>query len=141
MTIEFTIPGSPKGKQRPRVCRIKGRSITYTPKQTVEYENQIRAISFKVANFKFERHIPLEIAILALFEPPKSVSQKVRDLMLAGEILPVKRPDGDNIIKIILDALNGVLYHDDAQICKIHFTKKYAEKPETKVLIKTIEWT
>ena len=141
MTLEFTIPGAPKGKQRPRVCRINGRSITYTPKQTVEYENQIRSIYFKVANFKFERHIPLEIAILALFELPKNVSKKVRALMLNGEILPTKRPDGDNIIKIVLDALNGLVYHDDAQICKINFTKKYAEKPETKVLIKTIEGT
>ncbi len=61
--------------------------------------------------------------------------------MLNGEILPTKRPDGDNIIKVILDALNGFVYHDDAQICKIYFTKKYAEKPETKVLIKTIEGT
>lgn len=61
--------------------------------------------------------------------------------MLNGEILPTKRPDGDNIIKVILDALNGFVYHDGAQICKIYFTKKYAEKPETKVLIKTIEGT
>ena len=104
----------------------------------MEYENQIRSIYFKVANFKFERHVPLEIAILSLFEPPKSVSQKVRALMLNGEILPTKRPDADNIIKIILDALNGSIYHDDAQICNIYFTKKYAEKSETKVLIKTI---
>ncbi len=58
--------------------------------------------------------------------------------MLNGEILPTKRPDADNIIKIILDALNGSIYHDDAQICNIYFTKKYAEKSETKVLIKTI---
>lgn len=109
------MPGIPRGKQRPRFCRINGRSITYTPKQTVEYENQIRSIYSKVANFKFERCVPLEVAILALFEPPKSISQKARTLMLGGEILPTKRPDGDNVIKVVLDALNGVAFHDDSQ--------------------------
>ena len=132
------MPGNPKGKQRPRVCRINGRSITYTPKQTVDYENQIRSIYSKVANFKFERHVPLEVAILALFAPPKSVSQKVRALMLNGEIPPTKRPDADNIIKVVLDALNGVAFHDDRQVCKIYCEKIYAETPEVRVLIKNI---
>ncbi len=126
MEIKFTVPGLPRGKQRPRVCRINGRSITYTPKQTVEYENQIRSIYSKVANFKFERHVPLEVAILALFEPPQSVSQKVRALMLNGEILPTKRPDGDNIIKVVLNALNGMAFHDDGQVCKIYFDSQCA---------------
>ncbi len=130
--------GKPKGKQRPRVCRINGRSITYTPKQTVDYENQIRSIYSKVSNFKFERHVPLEVAILALFIPPKSVSQKVRALMLNGEIPPTKRPDADNIIKVVLDALNGVAFHDDGQVCKIYCEKIYAETPEIRVLIKNI---
>ena len=120
------MPGTPKGKQRPRVCRINGRSITYTPKQTVTYENQIKSIYSKVANFKFERHVPLEVGILALFAPPKSISQKVRALMLGGEILPTKRPDADNIIKVVLDALNGVAFHDDGQICKIYFDSQFA---------------
>ena len=92
MEIKFTVPGTPKGKQRPRVCRINGRSITYTPKQTVDYENQIRSTYSKVANFKFEKCVPLEVAILALFEPPQSVSQKVQALMINGEILPTSAP-------------------------------------------------
>ena len=138
MEIKFTVPGIPRGKQRPRVCRINGRSITYTPKQTVKYENQIRSIYSKVSNFKFERCVPLEVAILALFEPPKSVSKKVRNLMLSGKTLPTKRPDGDNVIKVVLDALNGVAFHDDDQICKIYFEKMYAETPGIRVLIKNI---
>lgn len=133
------MPGIPRGKQRPRVCRINGRSITYTPKQTVEYERQIRAAYSAVSDVKFEKCVPLEVAILALFEPPKSVSQKVRALMLGGEILPTKRPDGDNVIKVVLDALNGVAFHDDGQVCKIYFEKMYAETPEVRVLIKNME--
>ena len=50
-----------------------------------------------------------------------------------------KRPDSDNIIKIILDALNGVCYHDNAQICKVNFEKKYAGISETRITIKEID--
>ena len=43
MEIKFTVPGQPKGKQRPRVCRINSRNVTYTPRQTTEYEKLVRA--------------------------------------------------------------------------------------------------
>ena len=42
-------------------------------------------------------------------------------------------------IKVILDALNGLAYRDDVQICRVYFEKMYAEIPETKVLIKNYE--
>lgn len=155
MEIKFTVPGPPKGKQRPRICRINGRSVTHTPKQTIEDEQKVRArcvaaldnwhpefdaclkTSDKhhfnvrknasggsppaVSRAFFEKSIPLEISILALFPIPQHASKKLKKLMLNGDILPTKRPDSDNIIKIILDALNGVCYHDDAQICQLYF--------------------
>lgn len=133
------MPGNPKGKQRPRMRWIKGRKITYTPKQTTEYEKLIRASYTAVSKIFFEKDTPLIISITALFSIPKSVSKKLKNSMLKGDILPTKKPDSDNIIKIVLDALNGVCYHDDAQICSVHFEKKYAEIPPTKIIIKEIE--
>ena len=62
----------------------------------------------------------------------------VKNSMLTGDILPTKKPDSDNIIKIILDALNGVAYWDDSQVCRVYFDKMYAENPETKIIIKEI---
>ena len=59
--------------------------------------------------------------------------------MIKGRLFSTKKPDADNIIKIILDALNCVAYRDDAQICKVYFEKMYAEKPETKIIIKEIK--
>ena len=86
-----------------------------------------------------ERNLPLEISILALFPIPKYVSRKTKELMLNGRLFPTKKPDADNIIKVILDALNGLAYRDDVQICRVYFEKMYAEIPETKVLIKNYE--
>lgn len=44
--------------------------------------------------------------------------------------MPTKKPDSDNIIKIILDALNDTAYFDDCEICSISFFKKYGEIPQ-----------
>lgn len=118
---------------------INNRKITYTPKQTTQYEKLVRASYTAVSKMFFEKDTPLIISIIALFSIPKSVSKKLKNSMLKGDILPTKKPDSDNIIKIILDALNGVCYHDDAQICSVHFEKKYAEIPVTKITIKEID--
>ena len=112
--------------------------MTYTPRQTIEYEKLVRASYTALSKVKFEKNIPLEISIVALFSIPKSNSKKVKNLMLEGDILPTKKPDGDNVIKIILDALNCVAYHDDAQVCRVCFEKKYAEIPGIKITIKEI---
>ena len=98
----------------PRICKINGRSVAYTPKETIEYEKLIRASYTAVSKAKFERSFPLEISILALFPIPKYVSRKTKELMLNGRLFPTKKPDADNIIKVILDALNGVAYIYDA---------------------------
>ena len=58
--------------------------------------------------------------------------------MLAGDIRPVKRPDWDNIGKIITDALNEVAYHDDAQIVEAIVEKYYSDNPRVEVTIKEL---
>lgn len=42
MIISFAVPGEPKGKARPRTVQIAGHASTYTPKETVMYENLVR---------------------------------------------------------------------------------------------------
>lgn len=132
MTIHFTVPGSPVGKARPRVVRTKaGRSMSFTPDKTVAYEELVRlrfAESLQGQPFQ-----PLEgalrIKIFAGYPVPKSTSKKRRAAMLEGTELPTKKPDWDNIGKIICDALNGVAYKDDAQITKSEFDKRYIDGP------------
>ena len=60
--------------------------------------------------------IPLRVRILAKFPIPESWSKKNKEKALKGEIMPNKKPDLDNIAKIILDGLNGVAYTDDKQV-------------------------
>jgi len=133
--VSFTIPGPPQGKARPRVVRAKnGLSLTYTPDKTVAYEELVR-IRYKAAaqGFRFPDEVQVGIQIVARYPVPKSKSKKVKAAMLAGQLNPTKKPDCDNIVKIICDALNGIAYKDDAQVTLVQIRKKYADVPRTDV--------
>ncbi len=131
MKYEFEVIGDIKGKARPRMNTITG--ITYTPNSTKDYENLIRQY-FKI---KYPKMVPLEnrihIKIDAYFKVPKNTSKKNAELMLKNEISPAKKPDIDNVTKVVLDALNKMAFKDDNQITKIEVQKLYGE--EEKIVI------
>lgn len=133
--ISFSIPGPPQGKARPKVVRIKtGASVTYTPDKTVRYEELTRSRYQAAANgFKFANDAQVAIQITARYPIPKSKSKRIKATMLAGQIKPTKKPDCDNIVKIICDALNEIAYRDDAQIVLAQIAKEYADEPRTDV--------
>lgn len=131
--ICFTVPGPPQGKARPKVVRLKnGFSHTYTPDKTVAYEELVR-MRYQAAaqGFHFADDAQVGIQITARYPVPKSKSKKAKAAMLAGRIKPAKKPDCDNIVKIVCDALNGIAYRDDAQIVLAQITKEYDDEPRT----------
>lgn len=121
MTITFRVPGAPQGKGRPRFT--KG-GITYTPTATRQYEDLI-AYAYRLQGGRHFGHVPLRVVITAVFPVPKSYGKKVRDQIGAGIVRPMKKPDGDNIEKAVLDALNGIAYHDDIQVVELMWRKDY----------------
>lgn len=127
--VRFSVPGKPQGKARARTVHRadNGRSISYTPDNTVLYENFIKDQFLNHSKgFYMERGKPVAIRIVARFLPPKSASKKRKLDMLEGRELPLKKPDMDNIVKVVSDALNGVAYHDDAQIVYVTAKKAYS---------------
>ena len=136
MIYEFEVIGDIKGKARPRVntytCQV------YTPTKTKDYEELIKQYFI----LKYPRYVPLEsrvsVKIVAYFKIPKNTSKKSTESMLNGEISPTKKPDIDNITKIVLDALNKMAFKDDNQITKIDVEKIYGETE--KVYIKIEEY-
>ena len=137
MKIMFEVKGKPQGKQRPRILKSGHR---FTPKKTTDYEQLVKLKYLEAAKgFKFEKDVPLEIEIQAAFKPPKTVSKKIRLEMLEDKILPTKKPDVDNIAKIILDALNGVAYHDDSQVIFLRLSKYYLEESRVLVCIQNLD--
>ena len=136
-SISFTVPGQAVGKQRPRFSRKSGR--TYTPEKTVNYETLVRlSYQQQVDAEPFERDKPLSLKLEIYQQIPNSVSKKKREAMIGKKMLPTKRPDIDNVIKSVLDAVNEIAFHDDSQIVKIYAVKYFGEYPEVKVTISEI---
>lgn len=139
--IRFTIPGPPQGKARARTYYNSklGRSVSHTPDGTVLYENLIRMCYGQISDFIFEGETPISIRITAFFQPAKSTTKKRLAEMLAGNILPTKKPDADNVAKVVLDALNGCAYGDDKQVVKLEVIKRYDVHPRVEVELNSIE--
>lgn len=138
MRINFTVMGEPKGKGRPRFCRNTGHAIT--PKDTVNYETLVKMEYTQACGVQmFPDDAMLDMRIKAYYSIPKSASKKRHAAMLSGDIRPTKKPDMDNVIKIIADALNKIAYRDDTQIVDCQVRKFYSEKPRVEVMIQTID--
>lgn len=129
---QLTIDGVPVAKGRPRL----GRYGTYTPKKTQEYEEYVKMCWVAKYGSIQPSEQPLEMNIVFYMPIPKSYSKKQRAEMLNGRIKHTKKPDIDNLIKSVLDALNGLAYADDSQIIKVTAVKRYAETGSTELTIK-----
>lgn len=129
--ITFVVPGKPQGKARARTfySPAAGKSVSRTPENTVLYENFIKDRYLQAAQGAYlEKGTPVTLRVAARFLPPKSVSKKRKGDMLKGREQPLKKPDMDNIVKVVADALNGVAYHDDTQIAYVEARKAYSAK-------------
>ena len=128
-SVTFQVPGKPQGKARARTVHnpYLKHSISYTPENDLLYENLIKTLYMQAAGgIRFEKGTPVILRIVARFEPPKSASKKMQRLMLEGAVPPLKKPDIDNIVKVVADALNGAAYHDDTQIVFTVAKKAYS---------------
>lgn len=114
----FVIYGEPKSKERPRVSKTGN---VYTPKTTRDSEKEIVATYLdKCGDVYFEKTVELRVSFF----------------------LGNKRArDGDNMLKLVQDALNGVAYPDDKQIRSIRVTiwNTTKERARTEVSLYEIE--
>ena len=129
----FFIPGEPQGKGRPRFMR---NGHTYTPEKTRSYEKAIQYYYVAQCHHDpYPKDVALRIGIQAVFEPPKSTPKKRLLDMLAAVLKPTKKPDWDNIGKVICDSLNGIAWHDDSQITSATVKKRYGPEAGVDVWI------
>ena len=137
--IKFTVPGPPFGKQRPKFSRAGEYVKTYTPDKTVNYENLVKLMYQQAAKGRmFSEDAALDVRIIAYYEIPKSTSKKKRKAMLEHRLRPTKKPDLDNIGKIVCDSLNKVAYRDDSAVVDAQVRKFYSENPRVDVMIRVI---
>lgn len=122
----------PVAKARPRWSN--GR--VYTPTKTMNAENMIRKAWKKAGGEMI--HGPVAVSISFLLATPKAWSKAKKELAQEHEILPLKKPDVDNLVKTVLDALNGLAYDDDKQIIELSASKHYNTYPGTVIRVREI---
>jgi len=141
--LKFVVLGKPQGKGRPRfVTRYnpetkKSFGQARTPDKTIVYENLVKSeYCRQCGDFKFADNAMLDMRIMAFYSIAQSKSKKQKEAMRNHEVRPAKKPDADNIIKVIADSLNQVAYRDDAQIVDTMFRKFYSDQPRIEVTLK-----
>lgn len=129
-SISFTVPGRPKGKTRPRFAK-NGRN-TYTDRGTKEYEEQV-AEAFRQAGGVMGNYAAMRIKACYLI--PQRTRKDIEAGMITERIRPAKKPDLDNVLKIIMDALSGVAFADDNQIVQVYIEKVYSQEPRVEITL------
>ena len=137
MGVAFEVPGEPRGKGRPRFTR-DGRP--YTDSETRAYEDKIVAYYRKALKaFRWPDTGFVAVDVTAVYPIPKGTSKAAVAGMQAGRILPSRKPDIDNVLKVVLDALNGVAYKDDSRVVAVSARKLYGTEPKLVIEMKGCE--
>ena len=126
MRVEFFIPCEPTAKGRPRFTR---NGHAYTPKTTRDAEKLIRKAvvqAMTVNGVEMIRDVPIAVRTDFLYSPLKSWGKRKLEMLERCEFFwKTTKPDVDNLKKLVLDAMNGLVYEDDALIAKSEETKRY----------------
>lgn len=132
--INFTVYGDPVPKGRPRFFR-RGKFIgTYSDKKTKTGEND-----FKSQAVKYRPKAPLAYSVIVEIDVyrkmPKAFSRTKVAHAESGFIRPTTKPDVDNYAKLVLDAMNGIFFHDDSQVVSLKCTKNYSARPRITITL------
>ena len=121
-SVTFRHEGQVRGKSRPRATRRAGKTAVYTPEIQHRKEACVMASAMR-EELPPPFHGPVALDIFISQAMPTSWSQKKQAEMTGAYV--DKKPDSDNQIKTIMDALNGLLWADDRQVAKISYEKRY----------------
>lgn len=150
--IEFTIPGEPFGKLNLRPMVLGGHARAYSPKENNMYMDRIIGILNQNIVFDrdyiFPKGTGVTVTITAYFKVPdghykfykrenRSRYDAEGQAMLEGKIKPCKKPDLDNVSKVICDGIShqGRIWYDDSQVVTEHISKVYDTVPRVEVII------
>lgn len=128
-SINCRIYGCPVPQGRPRFQKIGNFVKPYDPQESKSWKETVKSqvidrggatILDGALTMTLRFHLPR----------PKSLPKKVTH--------HTKKPDVDNLVKAIKDALRGICYNDDSQIVDLHAHKEYHEQPGVTIQISKI---
>lgn len=132
--LQFEVAGPPQAWQRAG----KRGGQHFTPAKTRHYQHAIKLEAQHRLNGQAPLQGPVWLDVTAVFPVPASWPKWRQRQALAGAP-HARKPDGDNILKNVKDALNGVAYRDDAQVAFQCVRKGYGERPRLEITVKPME--
>jgi Holliday junction resolvase RusA-like endonuclease len=133
--IEIVLLGAPRGKERPRLTKT---GHVYTPEKTRDYEGALKYAAAEAMGSRAPLDGPLHVDLKIVVPIASSWPKKRQEAARAGREWPTKKPDLDNVMKM-LDALNLVVWIDDSQIVTTNITKRYGDKPGLWVKVRSVQ--
>lgn len=133
--ITFTVYGEPVAQGRPRFNRRSGN--VYDPKKSKSFKDRVYQEALK-----YKPGTPLTEAIslqVKVFRSMPKMSKKRTQEALDGIRRPITKPDADNYVKGVKDALSKVIWKDDSQVVDLHVSKFYSDNPRVEISIKAVE--
>lgn len=130
--VTFIIPGKPYAQKRPRFSRASGRA--FDPKENCTFASAVQAIALQ--HFREPLTGPVRVEIVAAFEPAASWSKAKRSAAMGT--YHTQKPDADNLMKAVLDALNRLAWSDDSQVAEIRIVKRWAPVAQTAVTVEQL---
>lgn len=118
--LELVLDGNPVPKGRPRFKRMKNFVSTYTPAKTLTYERELAILGDEQMEGRPVLECPVRVEVEAVFQMPVRKPKPNQ--------LP--KSDVDNLLKIVGDGLNKIIWKDDRQIVEAKVSKVYGDKPK-----------
>ena len=116
-----------RGRRERRRAAANRASLVYTDAQTRAYERDLAWAS--------------KLAMGSHLEIPSSWSRVKRDAALAGTLLPIDRPDADNLLKIACDAMKGIILADDASVVDATVRKRYSDDRRLRIEVREFTYS
>lgn len=135
--IRVTVTGQPVAKGRTRVV-TRGGQRPYTPAKTRAWEKLAENAARIEMGHREPLNGPLSVTVTAIFPVPATWPRWKRLEAEVGHIGHVGKPDGDNVAKAAKDALNGVVWLDDAQVVRLLVHKTYGARPAVVIEVATL---
>ncbi|PEK91417.1 RusA family crossover junction endodeoxyribonuclease [Bacillus mycoides] len=140
--IKFTVLGEPVAQGRPRASTRKKANgkvevKMYDPSKSRDFKQYVGLVASQYAPDKLlEGALQLEVKV---YKPSlKSFSKKKTLAAEEGLLRPTTKPDVDNYVKGVKDALNKIIWNDDSQVVDLKVSKWYSEKPRVEVIVKEL---
>ena len=136
--IQFSVPGEPRGKGRPRAVIRGAHAGVYTDSKTVAYESLIALASKQAMTGREPFDGPVRVDLAIWMSVPASASRKRQEAMLADQITPTKKPDCNNVLAAAQDGMNGIVYGDDKQVVSLVVHKRYTREPRLEIQVSEV---